>query len=89
MQNNVKITGSKTLPDSMNQTEVTCKGKVGAKPGHPCNASGTAPVFAPCGSMGGMPFGCNNDGGDLFGDCCSSNCDMFGMRNNSVSYKWP
>ena len=89
LSHNVKIPGTKTLPDYMNQTEVTCVGQNGAKPDHPWNAPGTAPVFGPCGSMGGMPFGCDNDGGDSFGDCCSANCDMFAKGNNSESYEWP
>ena len=46
----------------MSQPEVACVGQAGAKEDHPWNAPGTAPVFGPCGAMGGMPLGCNSIG---------------------------
>ena len=50
-------------------------------------ATGTAPVFGPCGSMGGMPLGCDNDGEGSFGDCCSGNCDAFALGGNAEAYQ--
>ena len=57
-----RIPGNATLPEAMSQPEVACVGQAGAKEDHPWNAPGTAPVFGPCGAMGGMPLGCNSIG---------------------------
>merc|ERR1711962_886390 len=59
--NNVVIPGPATLPENMTQPEVTCIGQVGhhdtAKE-FPWNAPGRAPLFSPCGTLGGNPEGC-------------------------------
>ena len=47
-----------------------------------------SPVFGPCGSLGGQPLGCDNDGEGNFGDCCSSNCDSFALGENAEDYAW-
>ena len=44
-------------------------------------------MFGPCGSMGGMPLGCDNDGEGSFGDCCSGNCDAFALGGNAEAYQ--
>ena len=87
--NQVRIPGDATLPEDMLQPEVECVGQAGAKDDHPWYAPGTAPVFGPCGSAGGMPLGCNNDGEGSFGDCCSNNCDSYAMGDNAENYEWP
>ena len=84
-----RIPGNATLPEEMSQPEVACVGQSGAKEDHPWRAPGTAPVFGPCGSMGGMPLGCDNDGEGSFGDCCSGNCDSFALGGNAEAYQWP
>ena len=93
LSNGVEIPGDATLPPEMSQPEVTCTGQAGANHDnykrYPWQAPGTAPVFGPCGSMGGMPLGCDNDGEGSFGDCCSSNCDTFALGDNAENYLWP
>ena len=84
-----RIPGNATLPEEMSQPEVACVGQSGAKEDHPWRAPGTAPVFGPCGSMGGMPLGCDSDGEGSFGDCCSNNCDSFALGGNAEAYQWP
>ena len=77
----------------MSQPEVACVGQAGAKEDHPWNAPGTAPVFGPCGAMGGMPLGCDGDGEGSFGDCCGNNpdnpCGRFAMGDMAENYEWP
>ena len=90
--NRIEILGNITLPPEMSQPEVTCTGQAGNNENYktfPWFAPGTAPVFGPCGSLGGMPLGCNNDGEGEFGDCCSSNCDTFALGDNAENYLWP
>jgi len=90
--NDVKIPGKATIPDEFAQNDITCIHQAGHHHDQdkkfPWNSPGTAPVFGPCGSMGGMPDGCDNDGEGHFGNCCSSNCDTFEMGKNAEEYAW-
>ena len=61
------------LPYEYSQPEVLCldpDGSVIEHDNNPWMAPGTAPVFSPCGAMGGNPNGCHNDGKGSFGDIC-------------------
>jgi len=90
--NGVKIPGHATIPDDMAQNDVTCIHQAGHhdhKKEFPWNAPGTAPVFGPCGTLGGWPRGCHGDGSGKFGDCCSGNCDGFALGKNAEEYDWP
>ena len=90
--NNVKIPGKASIPDDMDQSEITCTHQAGAhddKKEFPWNAPGSAPVFGPCGTLGGWPHGCNGDNKGDFGDCCSGNCDGFALGKNAEEYHWP
>jgi len=90
--NNVRIPGDASIPDYMAQNEITCV----AQAGHhgdpdkkfPWNAPGTAPIFSPCGTLGGIPDGCSGDGKGQFGDCCSHHCDSFALGDNAENYMW-
>ena len=89
--NGVRIPGEATIPDEISQSEVTCTGQQGAHDDHhenPWHAPGTAPVFGPCGTLGGYPLGCDGDGSGTFGDCCSHNCDGFALGLNAEEYDW-
>jgi len=89
--NGVKIPGNASIPAELAQNDITCIHQAGVhdeKKKFPWNAPGTAPVFGPCGSLGGMPLGCNNDGEGSFGDCCSGNCDAFAKGENAEDYAW-
>ena len=87
-----------TIPADMSQPEVKCIGQAGENdPGEiatfPWSAPGTAPVFGPCGTLGGAPNGCDGDGIGTFGDCCGNNadspCGRFAMGDNAENYEWP
>jgi len=89
----VKIPGEATIPDYMSQPETTCIRQGGANDPDrefPWWAPGTAPVFGPCGTLGGSPHGCKgNNPGEQFGDCCRGNCDGFALGKNAEEYSWP
>ena len=90
----VEIPGNATLPVEMSQPEVTCKGQAGGDDDnykrYPWQAPGTAPVYGPCGALGGKPNGCNDDGEGDFGDCCfGQNCGFFALGDNAENYQWP
>ena len=89
--NDVQIPGNATLPPEMSQPENTCNGNAGSNNQlkKPWNAPGTAPVHGPCGTLGGMPNGCNADGEGTYGDCCTENCGIFALGNNTENYPWP
>jgi len=91
--NKVSNPGEATLPHYMSQPETECLGQAGHHGDHdkkfPWNAPGTAPVFGSCGTLGGLPNGCNNDGEGTFGECCSEHCDAFPMGENAENYPWP
>ena len=87
--NKVKIPGEPTIPEDMAQNDIKCVGQAGAKNDHPWNAPGTAPVFGPCGTLGGNPFGCHGNKTGHFGDCCGNNCDGFALGKNAETYDWP
>eukprot|EP00092_Neocalanus_flemingeri_P039592 GFUD01043114.1.p1 GENE.GFUD01043114.1~~GFUD01043114.1.p1 ORF type:complete len:331 (+),score=71.79 GFUD01043114.1:90-995(+) len=88
--NGVEIPGHATIPDYMSQADVTCTGQAGHHHGQkfPWNAPGTAQPFGPCGTLGGIPLGCHNDGSGNFGDCCSDHCDGFALGENAEDYHW-
>ena len=89
----VEIPGEATIPWEMSQPEVECVGQTGSDgkyEKYPWQAPGTAPVYGPCGSLGGAPNGCNNDTLGSFGDCCPSTfCDTFALGDNAEAYAWP
>lgn len=90
--NHVVIPGEASIPEYMAQNDVTCTHQAGHhdnKKEFPWNAPGTAPVFGPCGTLGGWPAGCNGDYTGTFGDCCSHNCDGFALGKNAEEYDWP
>jgi len=91
--NKIKNPGHATLPDYMSQPEVECIGQAGhhedSDKKFPWNAPGTAPVFGSCGTLGGLPNGCNNDGVGEVGDCCTSHCDATPGGKNAEEYDWP
>lgn len=89
--NNVKIPGNATLPPEMTQPENTCNGNAGNDNlmRNPWFAPGTGPVHGPCGTLGGMPNGCDDDGEGIYGDCCTENCGIFALGNNTKDYLWP
>ena len=93
--NGIEIPGERTLPEEMSQPEVTCINQAGAAGDgpnyirYPWQAPGTAPSFSPCGTLGGAPNGCNNDGSGIFGECCSGNCDTFALGDYAENYEWP
>ena len=92
--NQVFIPGNATIPPEMSQPEVTCSGYFPPEEGrgkeeNPWFAPGSAAVFGPCGTLGAMPNGCNNDGKGSFGDCCVDACGSFALGDNTENYEWP
>ena len=89
--NDVIIPGDATLSPEMLVPDNTCNGNAGNnnQVKFPWNAPGTAPVLSPCGTMGGMPKGCNADGEGAYGDCCAQQCGIFAFGNNTEDYPWP
>ena len=87
----VKIPGDATLSPEMEMPENTCNGNAENDNvrSNPWFAPGTAPVNGPCGTMGGMPNGCNGDGKGSYGDCCTEKCGIFAFGNNTKDYAWP
>ena len=82
------IPGNATIPFQYSQPEVKCAQQVWDSINlfdkYPWMAPGSAPVFSPCGAMGGLPNGCNHDGvgnlGDICNDCnCNCNCGSFAI----------
>ena len=60
------------------------------KEDHPWNAPGTAPIYSPCGTAGGMPNGCNNDGEGGYCDCCMEDkCGAWAFGPNAEDIEWP
>jgi len=88
--NDVRIPGEPTIPEDVSQDWFECFIDHPRRSHNPWNAPGTAPIFSPCGSMGGNPLGCNrNSTGQQFGDCCSGNCDGFSLGKGAEEYEWP
>jgi len=87
--NYTEIPGEQTIPENMTQPEKKCSGHNWEK--KPWMAPGTAPIFSPCGTMGGNPLGCHNgeDSSEQFGDCCGGNCGGFSFGSNAETYEWP
>jgi len=89
--NDVWIPGEPSdLPENMTQKEITCTGQgeyfMEQKP---WSAPGTAPIFSPCGTMGGNPNGCPHTEAEEFGDCCGNHCGGFAFGQNAETYEWP
>ena len=99
--NHVEIPGASTIPYESSQPETTCANQGGADGvwvSFPWSAPGSAPVYGPCGAMGGSPNGCNNDGLGEFGDCCPNldnglSCATYAKGWNAHEYEaevgWP
>ena len=95
--NHAYIPGEKTLPGHMLQPETECillNGYHNPHMNHPWMAPGSANIFSPCGVMGGLPNGCNEDGEGYFGqvcnDCnCGCSCGAFAMGGRAEQYDWP
>jgi len=90
--NHMEIPGEPTIPEEMNLPEVKCGGHDTSS--HPWSAPGTAPIFGPCGTLGGHPLGCNGTtwSGEQFGDCCGhreGKCGGFALGKNAEEYEWP
>jgi len=94
----VEIPGSRTVPDELSQPEVKCVGQAGAdiemQMKFPWSAPGSAPLFSPCGAMGGRPNGCMNDGIGYFGQCCDDQYSGYSCATNAMGYlaeevDWP
>ena len=87
------IPGNATIPFEHSQPDVGCASQdldsVDSFDKYPWMAPGSAPVFSPCGAMGGNPYGCEMDGKGKFGDCCSRNCDGFALGGLAEEYEWP
>ena len=92
------IPGNATIPFEHSQPDVRCASQdlksVNSLDKYPWMAPGSAPVFSPCGAMGGLPYGCNHDGvgnlGDICNDCnCNCNCGSFAMGGLAENYEWP
>jgi len=89
--NHVEIPGEATIPEFISQSDITCTHQAGHhdyERKFPWNSPGSAPVFGPCGNLGGNPLGCQGDGEGKFGDCCSHHCDAFAMGDNAEAYPW-
>ena len=93
----VEIPGPRTIPDEFSQPNVECVNQAGndeAWHKFPWAAPGSAPVYSPCGAMGGRPNGCNNDGIGSFGDCCDDQysgytCATYAMGVLAEEFDWP
>ena len=62
--NHVEIPGHATLPDHVSQPEVKCIGQAGHHDDDhkfPWWSPGTTKIFGSCGTLGGIPAGCNGD----------------------------
>merc|ERR1712240_745496 len=60
--NHVEIPGHETLPDHVSQPEVKCIGQAGHHDDDhkfPWWSPGTTKIFGSCGTLGGIPAGCN------------------------------
>lgn len=95
-----EIPGERTLPEELIQPEATCvrEGTVEKMDHYPWMAPGSAPVFSPCGAMGGNPYGCADGSGTNFGDICPCEgvdvaeekmCNTFTFGGLAEEYDWP
>jgi len=93
--NDVWIPGEPTIEGDMSQPEVSCVGQADGQHNEkkPWNAPGTAPIFSPCGNMGGNPNGCpyGEEPAENFGDCCQAgqHCGGFAFGQNAETFEWP
>merc|ERR1711955_195368 len=79
------------LPDHVSQPEVECIGQAGHNDHDhkfPWWSPGTTKIFGSCGTLGGIPAGCNGDYTGKFGDCCTDHCDAFALGKNAEEYDW-
>jgi len=80
--NHTYIPGEATIPEDM-------LGE-GGHGKNPWFAPGTAPVYSPCGTYGGNPFGCQPDREEKYGDCCARDrCGGFALGPNAEDLDWP
>ena len=89
--NMTETDGEMTIPEDMSQPEALCKQHGSST--NPWFAPGTAPVFSPCGTMGGNPHGCRGDGNGDFGDVCIFSDETFpggfAKGRNAEEFDWP
>jgi len=93
LSNLVKIPGNASIPDDISQSDLeVCNHNHWNDyrwKNNPWNSPGTAPVYGSCGTLGGNPLGCNNDGEGKFGDCCNEQCSGgFALGDNAENYEW-
>ena len=94
-----EIPGKRTLTLAQMEPEVDCslENTEESQHSYPWNAPGSAPVFSPCGALGGFPNGCV--GAEKFGDVCSCDgkdrpteaygCGGFAYGGLAHQYDWP
>jgi len=105
--NHVEIPGESTIPYEMSRPDITCalaRGYINPYETYPWQSPGSAPVYGPCGTMGGLPNGCNDDGVGNFGDNCNDcncgtdsidtsgdqcDCGAFAFGKPAEQYEWP
>ena len=97
LSNRAEIPGNVTIPYEVSQPGADCEfmGTSDEKDKYPWSAPGTAPIFSPCGVMGGNPYGCG--GATNFGDTCpcawddagKHTCSIFAFGRGAETYEWP
>ena len=95
LSNDVVIPGNSTIPDEHSQPWASCEimGTTELHVSYPWMSPGAAPIFSPCGTMGGNPYGC--EGTEKFGDICPCAgdvdlmCDTFAFGGIATDYDWP
>ena len=96
LSNTVKIPGNVTIPLEVSQPGADCTymGTENDYTKYPWMAPGTAPIFSPCGVMGGNPYGCGS--ATNFGDTCPCawddagfhTCSLFAFGRGAETYEW-
>jgi len=94
--NNTWIPGRPTIPDWMIREDDAGHGQ-NHVPNKPWYSPGSAPIFSPCGTQGGNPYGCRDDPSEQFGDCCSYDaspthyhCGGFAFGQDAEDFSdWP
>jgi len=82
----MKIPGEPTISGDLALPDVTCQGH--DVHNYPWGAPGTSIIYGSCGTLGGKPNGCHDDGVGELGDCCSPPCTVFAMGKRAEEYAW-